>query len=160
MQGVPLTTQQKQKFLQKYLSTAGNASKAAKAAGISRSAAYLHRDNDADFRQAWDNAEAQVVDAMEEELHRRSTKGYLEPVFYKGEMVAKVRKYSDSLLQFALKGKKPDVYRERFEVNQNVTGSLDVNIQSTINQVYGESDDSQPEATASTDINAGPDQDS
>ena len=99
-----------------------------------------------------------VVDAMEEELHRRSTKGVLEPVFYKGEMVAKIRKFSDPLLMFALKGKRPEIYRERFDVNQNVTGSLDLNIQATINQIYADPDDTTADP-ASTAIDSGSDQD-
>lgn len=141
MQGKPLEPQQKQKFLAKLLASAGNVSKAAKAAGVVRNTAYDHKKADADFSTAWDNVINQVVDAMEEELYRRSTKGVLEPVFYKGEMVAKIRKFSDRLLEFGLKGKRPDVYRERFDVNQNVTGSLDLNLQATINQVYGDEPD-------------------
>lgn len=161
MQGRALETQQKQKFLAKLLSTAGNVAKASKAAGISRSAAYEHKTADADFSQSWDNIINEVADVMEEEVYRRGTKGVLEPVFYKGEMVAKIRKYSDRLLEFALKGKRPDVYRERFDVNQNVTGSLDLNIQATINQVYGDGDDAEQTAdTASAELDAGTDPDS
>lgn len=160
MQGVPLTTNQKQKFLAKLATSAGNVSKAAKAAGISRSATYVAKTTDADFSVSWENVINTVVDAMEEELHRRAAKGVLEPVFYKGEMVAKIRKYSDRLLEFALKGKRPDVYRERFDVNQNVTGSLDLNIQATINQVYGDADSPDtPESPAGSTIDAGADTD-
>lgn len=144
MQGKPLDTQQKQKFLAKLRSSAGNVSKAAKAAGISRSSAYDHKTADADFSAAWENVIDDVVDAMEEELHRRSTKGVQEPVFYRGQMVAKVRKYSDRLLEFALKAKRPDVYRDRVDVNQNVTGTLDVNIEAAINSIYGIEDDPAP----------------
>lgn len=142
MQGKPLDTQQKQKFLAKLQKTAGNVSKAAKGIGNSRSILYEHKSKDPDFSKAWDNVIDDVVDSMEEELHRRSTKGVLEPVFFKGEMVAKIRKFSDPLLMFALKGKRPEIYRERFDVNQHVTGSLDVNLQATIDQIYG--DDSIP----------------
>ena len=151
MQGKPLEPQQKAKFLAKLLSSAGNVSKAAKAAGISRTAAYEHKSTDADFSGAWDDIINQVVDAMEEELHRRAVKGVQEPVFYKGQMVAKVRKFSDRLLEFALKGKRPDIYRERFDINQNVSGSLDVNIQHTIDQVYG---DGSSEAGSAIDTGA------
>ena len=158
MQGKPLDIQQKQKFLAKLQKTAGNVSKAAKAVGVSRSILYEHKSKDADFSKAWDNVIDDVVDAMEEELHRRSTKGVLEPVFYKGEMVAKIRKFSDPLLMFALKGKRPEIYRERFDVNQNVTGSLDLNIQATINQIYADPDDTTADP-ASTAIDSGSDQD-
>lgn len=136
MQGTPFTTQLKQKFLAKLLSSAGNVSKAAKAAGISRANAYIHRESDADFKQAWDDIIQQVADAMEEELYRRSVKGYQEPVFYRGKMVAKIRKFSDRLLEVGLKAKRPELYRERFDINQNVAGSLDVHLQHTIDSIY------------------------
>lgn len=147
MQGKALDNLQKQKFLQKLQSSAGNVSKAAKAAGISRASAYDHKGSDADFSQAWDNVIDYVVDTMEDELYRRSTKGTLEPIFYKGEMVAKVRKFSDRLLEFGLKAKRPDIYRERLDVNTNVTGSLDVNIEAAINDIYGIEDEQKPSST-------------
>lgn len=140
MQGKQLDANQKQKFLSKLATSAGNVSKAAKSAGISRNAAYEHKHSDADFGQEWDNIIDHVVDAMEDELYRRSTKGVLEPVFYKGDVVGEIRKYSDRLLEFALKAKRPDVYRERFDVNTNVSGKLDLNIESAINEIYGISD--------------------
>jgi hypothetical protein len=160
MQGKALDPQQKQKFLAKLRASAGNVSKAAKAAGISRASAYDHKKLDSDFAGAWDGVIDDVVDAMEEELHRRSTKGILEPVFYKGEMIAKVRKFSDRLLEFALKSKRPDQYRERFDVNQNIAGVLDLNIQATINQIYADPDspEAEPE-TESPAIDSGTDQD-
>lgn len=157
MQGVQLTSQEKQKFLQKLAQNLGNVSKAATAAKISRSAAYLYKDKDADFSKAWDDIEAAVADAMEQEMVRRAIKGYQEPVFYKGQMIAKIRKFSDRLLEFGLKGKRPEVYRERFDITQNVTGSLDVNLQIAINQIY---DDGKDEAAESPELDAGTDPDS
>src|SRR5687768_6811869 len=129
MQGVALTAQEKQKFLQKLYASAGNVSKAAKAIKIARNTAYEHKKSDNDFSAAWDNVIESVADAMEEELHRRAVKGVQEPVFYKGQMVAKIRKYSDRLLEFALKGKRPEIYRDRLDLNANVQGSLDVNLE-------------------------------
>ncbi len=37
----------------------------------------------------------------------------LEPVFYKGKAIAAVRKFSDTLLIFMLKGAKPEKYRDK-----------------------------------------------
>lgn len=139
MQGRALTPHEKQKFLAKLRANAGNISKAAQAIQISRVTAYEHKKTDADFSQAWDNVIDDVIDAMEQELHRRAVKGVQEPVFYKGEMVAKVRKFSDRLLEFALKGKRPEIYRERLDINNHHSGALDVGIQATIDSVYGSS---------------------
>lgn len=137
MQGKEITPQQRDKFLKRLKSSAGNVSKAAQAAGIGRTSVYNYRDSDPEFKAAWDEVIDFVVDAMEQEMHRRSTAGVLEPVFYKGEAVGKIRKFSDRLLEFALKAKRPEVYRERFDVNTNVSGSLDVGIEAAINEIYG-----------------------
>lgn len=41
--------------------------------------------------------------------------GVDEPVYYQGRSVGRVKRYSDVLLIFLLKGIRPDVYRERYE---------------------------------------------
>ena len=49
-------------------------------------------------------------------MRRRAVEGVEEPVgWYKGEAGGVVRKYSDTLLIFLLKGRKPEMYRERYE---------------------------------------------
>src|SRR5262249_21583923 len=55
------------------------------------------------------------VEVLEAELRRRAVEGWLEPVYYRGKKVGDVRKFSDTCLIFALKGEKPEKYRERFE---------------------------------------------
>jgi hypothetical protein len=141
MQGVALTPQEKEKFLAKLMSSAGNVTKASQTIKIARNTAYEHKKADADFSQAWDNVIEACADAAEQELYRRSIKGYVEPVFYKGEMVSKIRKFSDRLLEFYLKGKRPEVYRERLDINNTVQGSLDVNIEFEIDKIYGDTND-------------------
>ena len=47
---------------------------------------------------------------------RRAREGVDEPVFYQGEHCCNVRRYSDTLLIFMLKARKPDVYRERASI--------------------------------------------
>ena len=143
MQGIELTSQEKQKFLRKLVTTAGNVTKAAQAIRISRNTAYDHKKANADFAQAWNDVIEAVADQMEQEVFRRAVKGVLEPIYYKGQMVAKIRKFSDRLLEFGLKGKRPEVYRERLDLNAHHSGSLDVNIQATIDQIYN--DDGNPE---------------
>ena len=53
-------------------------------------------------------------------LHRRALEGVEEPVFYKGERVGVIRKYSDSLLILLLMAKRPDQFRERMDVTSTV----------------------------------------
>lgn len=88
---------------------------ACKAAEVGRSTAYDRRAKDPEFRQAWDEIIDATTDTLEREAYRRATLGVEEPIYYKGQEVGKVRRYSDTLLIFLLKGRKPDVYRDRFE---------------------------------------------
>src|SRR5204862_7540470 len=155
-----LTPQEKQKFLKKLLSSLGNVSKAAQSISISRNTAYEHKKADTDFAAAWDDIQDAVADAMEQELIRRSTKGYIEPVYYKGEIVGKIRKFSDRLLEFGLKGKRPEIYRERLDLNAHHTGTLDHNIQFTIDKIYADGEQPTDAESASTAIDAGSDTDS
>ena len=41
----------------------------------------------------------------------------LEPIYYKGELVGHVRKYSDALMMFLLKAHRPDKYRDNIKVD-------------------------------------------
>lgn len=91
---------------------------AAKDADIGRRTAYEWRDDDDLFRQAWDDAVEAGTDLLEDEAKRRAANGIDEPVFYKGDVCGHVRKYSDTLMIFMLKARRPLKYRE----NLNVSG--------------------------------------
>ena len=41
--------------------------------------------------------------------------GVEKPVHYKGKRVDTVRRFSDTLLMFLLKARRPDIHRERFD---------------------------------------------
>jgi hypothetical protein len=47
---------------------------------------------------------------------RRALVGWKEPVYQGGKEVGTIRKFSDNLLIFLLKGKRPEVFRERHEL--------------------------------------------
>lgn len=84
--------------------------------GVSRNTAYAHRECDPAFAAAWSEASEAGTQAMEQEAYRRAVQGVEEPVFWKGQPVGAVRRYSDVLLIFLLKSRRPEVYRERTEV--------------------------------------------
>lgn len=88
---------------------------ACKAAGYSRRSVYEYQKEDKDFARCWQEADDEAVELMEAEADRRAMKGTLEPVFYQGEKCGSVRKFSDGLLMFRLKGKRPHIYRETVE---------------------------------------------
>lgn len=85
-----------------------NISAAARAAGINRTYAYAHREENADFAAAWDAAIQKAVDELEAAAFRRG----------------KAR--SDTLAIFLLKSHRAEVYGERKpppqDVNVHLTG--------------------------------------
>jgi hypothetical protein len=116
------------------LASTGNVKLAAAAARVSRQTAYSHRDLGKAFAQAWDEAMQDAADVLEAEARRRAVEGTDEPVIYEGKLqgtwvdaqgrpVAEntpgatlipltVKKYSDVLLIFLMKGANPKKYRE------------------------------------------------
>lgn len=85
------------------------------AAGYTLSSVREMRASDAGFDRRWKEAEELAVERMEAEADRRAVDGTDKPVFYQGERCGEIREYSDSLLIFRLKARRPEVYRERFE---------------------------------------------
>jgi hypothetical protein len=96
-------------------------------ANVSRSTMVEWRTLHPLFDSLMATIQEEMVDTMRAEAYRRSTVGYEEPIFYQGVNTGeKIRKYSDGLLQFTLMG-----YDAKFrskDVNMNVSGSLDQNI--------------------------------
>ena len=141
MQGREVTDEQFEDFLVRLRRYAGNVSKAARLAGFSRQAAYDRKKEDPEFNQAWEDVIEAVLDDAEAELYRRAVKGRLEPKFYKGEKCGTVRKFSDSNLQFLLKSKRPEVYRDKLDLDTNIRGSLDIGLDKAIDQIYGDDEE-------------------
>src|SRR5260221_6580371 len=122
-QGTPVTPKKHALFLAE-LAQAGNVTAAAKIAGFSRKAAYDYRTKDAAFAEEWDDALQQAADIMEQEARRRAADGWDEPVFHQGFVCGIVRKYSDTLLIFLLKGARPEKFRDNVKVTGNMSHSL------------------------------------
>lgn len=106
-----LTPEKVEKFLANLEDTPMVRAAAVKA-GAPLQAFYKLRDKDPDFAARWEKSLSMGMGVLEDELVRRAYKGVREPIFYKGEEVATVTKYSDTLLMFALKAVKPEKYRE------------------------------------------------
>jgi hypothetical protein len=106
----------KRAFLRAYAETGGNISKAAEAAGITRWTHYEWLRIDPDYPDLFEDARTQAGDTLEAEATRRAVEGVLEPVFYQGQEVGAVRRYSDTLLIVRLKAAKPEEYRERSDM--------------------------------------------
>lgn len=85
-------------------------SAAAESLGLDRGQLYRWRQDDADFDDAWVRAWSAGADHLEEEAIRRAVDGVEKPVFRGGEVVGHVRDYSDSMLMFLLKARRPELF--------------------------------------------------
>lgn len=94
----------------------GMVSKACQVVGVSRQAVYAERQRNEEFAVAWADVEERVVERMEHEAYRRAVEGVEKPLVSAGRHVTNVTEYSDSLLQFLLKARRPERYRENVKV--------------------------------------------
>jgi len=86
---------------------------------------YDWRTEDPEFAERWEEAMRIGAEALEDEAKRRAFDGVDEPVFFQGVAMDTVRKYSDTLAIFLLKGAMPEKYRENSKLE--LSGSLAIN---------------------------------
>ena len=94
---------------------------AAGRAGMSRRGVYHAREANAEFARAWDDAWEQGTDTLEAEAWRRARDGTERPIMYRGEQVASVREFSDTLMLALLRARRPEAYSENATVRQEHT---------------------------------------
>jgi len=103
---------------------------------------------DPDYAAAFVDAEKRAIAHLEAELFNRVYQGTDEPVIYQGELCYQkdkagrktdkpltIKRKSDTLLIFALKGKKPEVYRDTLNSNVNVTANVQTNVRIDMSKV-------------------------
>ena len=125
------TQRRKEKFLKAYAKL-GNASKAAELTGIPRVTHSFWLKKSEAYRKAFELADDEATEVLEAEALRRAVEGTSEPVYFNGVQVGTTKKYSDVLLIFLLKSKRPDVYRERYDARI----SANMNVQSMVKVVH------------------------
>lgn len=110
------------------LSLCGRWGKATALAGLSHYTPYTKQwRGDTALQEAIKVAAEMAVQIAEDEAYRRAVEGVIEPTgWYKGDPGAYVRRYSDVLLIFWLKGAKPDKYKDRLEMRATL-GNIDLN---------------------------------
>jgi hypothetical protein len=94
------------------LEETGSVTEAAKAVGMGRCNVYQYKRSDPAFAALWEQALDVAADVLEDEARWRAYEGVEEDVYHKGEKVGVVKKYSDVLLIFLLKGIRPNRWRE------------------------------------------------
>lgn len=102
-------------FLAAYRRTC-NITWAAKAAGIDPRAHYRWLAKYPKYAKAFESAKTVAADYLESVAVRRATKGWQEPVFYQGKECGRVRRFDGGLMQFLLRGAKPEKYKQSAEV--------------------------------------------
>jgi hypothetical protein len=141
--GRPVNTDAKARFLLIYPDY-GTIEHAAKEAGVSAKTVYNWIKADAEFTKQVEDirpvAKSVYVGVLEAEAHRRAVKGVLEPVFYQGKLVSRIRKFSDVLLIVLLKANAPEKYIERQAVEH--TGNIGIQIKEVEVRLSGNSNPS------------------
>jgi hypothetical protein len=123
------------KFLAAYAKV-GIIGEAARLAKCDRTSHYNWME-DPDYERAFIEAHEAACDRLEEEVRKRAYDGWNEPVIYQGEIQFKVdrngnrtntpltiRKKSDVLLMFAMKGARPEKYRDTWKGEIKHTGAI------------------------------------
>lgn len=125
-QGQQLTEEQsieaKRAFLEEF-AQGGIVTPALKVAGVSFPTLARWQEHDEEFSLAYNLARKAADDRIRNEIKRRGLEGYEEPVFYQGEEVSRVRRYSDTLLIFLAKSRMPE-FREQTKVEHSGTISF------------------------------------
>lgn len=118
--------------------TCPSITRAARSADIRPGMHYRRMKTDAVYKAAFEEAWASGVQALEDFAMERAQLGWEEPVIFQGELQyplvrgkdgkmgrsktpLTIRKHSDSMTQFMLRGAKPEKYRERHQHNVDVT---------------------------------------
>lgn len=90
---------------------------------ISRTAVHEHKHADPEFAAKLEAAWEEGTQTLEEEARRRAHDGVVKEkgVYHNGEMVGMQveTEYSDTLLMFLLKSRRPDIYRERTDTRHS-----------------------------------------
>ncbi len=112
----PSITPEHQQFYLAALREGATHKRAAKDSGVSYSTWNRYRKSNPWFEEFIEEAIEEGSDELEEEATRRAVKGIDKPIVYKGEITGYTKEYSDTLLIFLLKARRPEKFRERQEV--------------------------------------------
>ncbi len=92
---------------------------ACKAVGAGRATAYDERHRNEAFALQWAEVEEATVERLEQEAFRRAVEGVERVVYHAGKKIGTERYYSDNLLMFLVKAKRPSVYRDNVQVEHS-----------------------------------------
>jgi hypothetical protein len=125
------TAEKQQEFLEKYAAT-GEILLASAKAEVNRRTHYRWLENPG-YRDAFEKHKRFAAESLESEAVKRAKRGVLEPVHYQGKVCGHVKRYSDGLMMFLLRGMMP----EKYGVNrQEISGPQGAPVQAKIEIVF------------------------
>lgn len=116
------TQENREKFLAALKLENGRVATAAESCNLSRTALYAWKSDDPEFSDAWDQIVEVTTEVLEKEAWRRAHDGVDKDVFYQGEKIATETTFSDQLIMFLLRGRKPETYRDNSKVELGGVG--------------------------------------
>lgn len=129
----------RQEAFLKFLSETGIVTTALEKAGIAYHTYATWQQRDEKFKEQVAEAVEISTQKMEAEAHRRAVRGVKKPVFYRGEEVGQIDEYSDGLLMFLLRSRRPDVYGDKVKISGNLNHEGEIRIVEATDW-YGNSD--------------------
>jgi len=109
------TPARKKKFLKLLQDSGGNVSRACRDIGLSSRGAYKMKDRNKAFSDQWDEIAEAGTDDLIEEARRRAYHGIDKPIYHQGFKVDTIKEYSDTLLIFMIKAKRPE-YKDKTDI--------------------------------------------
>lgn len=106
------------------ISELGRESAASRATGVNELTIRFVRSKCPGFDDACYDALDEFRDRLHAEAYKRAVDGWDEPVFYQGVQCGYIRRKSDRILELMLKAHIPDQFRDRVDVNANVSGGV------------------------------------
>ncbi|MCK5575945.1 MAG: hypothetical protein KAI28_09010 [Sphingomonadales bacterium] len=103
-------TQRREAIFLRVLRSTANVSAAARAATLTRKAAYAQRQVNDTFREEWDMALEDALDDLEHSLRQRAIEGTEKPVYYAGKECGSTTNYNDTLGMFLLRARRKQVF--------------------------------------------------
>jgi len=112
-----ISKRDRERFLA-HLAAGGTAREAARVTGRNFTSFYALRRTDDEFARQWDEAVETGTEVLEGEATRRAVDGYVVTRYNPDGSVAWTEhRHDNGLLQFLLKGRKPEVYRDGPQVD-------------------------------------------
>ncbi len=97
-------------------------------AGCSRDAHYEWLQKFPEYKEAYEQARERAIDLLEAEATRRAHEGVPKPIYQQGRLVGEVQEYSDSLLTFLLKARRPGIYGDRAAIEHTGAGGAPLTV--------------------------------